>query len=225
MENGPGFGEFKVDWESIFERMGRCGAGGAGGRAGRGGGGVVKSAVVDHGSPGVMHGAKASTAIGCKTDDEVLEGLLNVIPSHQFAFGRFMGLANALGWVTPKASVDQSAAASMALEVPPAPTPAELAPVLTALNAHLKKLHAALPPRTALVIFTGHSDPRRMSALNMRKNAFESALKSGKTPEEVGVGVGGVGGMGLKWTAADARDLEEAVELAKRGLVFLGVKQ
>ena len=61
-----------------------------------------------------------------------------------------------------------------------------------------------------------------MSALNVRKNAFESALKSGKTPEEVG---SGSGGMGLRWTAADARDLEEAVELARRGLVFLGVKQ
>jgi RNA exonuclease 1 len=216
VEGGPGFGEFKVDWESIFERMGRCGAGAGKGKGGGSGGGV-KSAVVDLGSPGVMHGAKASTAIGCKTDEEVLEGLLNVIPSHQFAFGRFMGLASALGWVTPKGS-----SAEPQQEVPHAATPAELAPVLTTLNAHLKQLHNALPPRTALVIFTGHSDPRRMSALNVRKNAFESALKSGKTPEEVGAGVNGVG---LRWTAADARDLEEAVELARRGLVFLGVKQ
>ena len=154
MDNGPGFGEFKMDYESIFERMGRsAGKGGAGGVG-------VKSAVVDHGSPGVMHGAKASTAIGCKTDEEVLEGLLNVLPSHQFAFGRFMGLANALGWVTPNANADQptslgatATAASMGVEVPPTPNPAELAPVLTLLNTHLKKVHAALPPRTALVIF------------------------------------------------------------------------
>ena len=56
MDNGRGFGEFKMDYGSIFERMGRsAGAGGA----------EVKSAVVDHthGSPGVMHGAKASTAM------------------------------------------------------------------------------------------------------------------------------------------------------------------
>ena len=56
---------------------------------------------MDHGSPGMMNGAKTSTAIGCKTD-EVLEGLLNVLPSHQFAFGRFMGLANALGGLHPR---------------------------------------------------------------------------------------------------------------------------
>ena len=56
----------------------------------------------------MTHGAKASTAIECKTDGDVLDGLLNVLPSHQLAFGRFMGLANALGWVTPKETADQS---------------------------------------------------------------------------------------------------------------------
>ena len=165
--------------------------------AGKSGGGVgagVKSAVVDR-LPGVMHGAKASTTIGCKTDEDDLDGLLNA-PSHQFAFGRFMGLANALGWVTSKATADQptslgaAATASMGVEVLPAPALAELTLVLTLLNTHLKKVHAALPPRTALVIFTGHSDPRRMSLLNARKNALESALKSERTPEEIGTGGG-----------------------------------
>jgi len=114
----------------------------------------------------------------------------------------------------------------MGVEVLPVPTPAELAPVLTLLNTHPKKVHTALPPRTALVIFTGHSDPLRMSLLNVRKNAFESALKSGTTPEEIGAGgCDGVNGVRLRWSAADARDLEEALELARRGLVFLGLKQ
>ena len=61
-----------------------------------------------------------------------------------------------------------------------------------------------------------------MLVLNVRNNAFDGVLKSGKTPEEVG---SGSGGMGLRWTAVDAWDLEEVVELARRGLVFLGVKQ
>ncbi|KAF8971279.1 hypothetical protein BDZ97DRAFT_1914265 [Flammula alnicola] len=211
LENGPGYGEFKIDYESIFERMAR-----SNGRHGRMTGGV-KTAVVDHGSPSVMHGAKANTAIGCKSDDEILENLLNVIPSHQFAFGRFMALANMLGWVTPKASADQPPAAP-ATTVEPPPSLVDLAPILSNLDKHLKTLHASLPPRTALVIFTGHSDPRKMSILNARKNAFESALKSGKTPEEIRP-------LGLTWSATDGRDLEEAVELARRGLLFLGIKQ
>jgi RNA exonuclease 1 len=89
--------------------------------------------------------------------------------------------------------------------------------ILSTLNEQLKTLHAALPPRTALVIFSGHSDPRKMASLNARKAAFENALKSGKTSEELGPE--------LKWSAGDGRDLEEAVELARRGLLFLGVKQ
>ena len=55
-----------------------------------------------------------------------------------------------------------------------------------------------------------------MVSLNSRKHAFESAIRSGKqtstlTPEE-------------QWSAYDSRALEEAVEIAKRGLFFVGVK-
>ncbi|KAJ3507782.1 hypothetical protein NLJ89_g6104 [Agrocybe chaxingu] len=164
-----------------------------------------------------MHGAKATTAIGCKSDEEILEGMLNVVPSHHFAFGRFMALANALGWVTPRASSDQLAP-PITTTVDPLPPREELTPILSNLNRHLAALHTALPTRTAFVIFTGHSDPRRMSLLNAKKNAFESALKSGKTPEQVTA-------LGLSWTMSDARDLEEATELARRGLMFLGIKQ
>lgn len=89
IEGGPGFGEFKTDLESIFERMARSNR-----RAGAGG---IKAAVVDHGNPAVMHGNKASTAVGCTSDEEVLKGLLDVVPSHHFAFGRFMALADLLG--------------------------------------------------------------------------------------------------------------------------------
>jgi RNA exonuclease 1 len=86
---GPGFGEFKIDYESIFERMSRA--------VGRGGPGTIRSAVVDHGNPAVMHGAKANTSVPCTSDAEVLEGLLQVIPAHEFSFGRFTALADAMG--------------------------------------------------------------------------------------------------------------------------------
>lgn len=104
------------------------------------------------------------------------------------------------------------------MKIDPQPSAAELAPVLGALNVHLAKLHQALPTRTALVIFTGHSDPRKMTLLNAKKTAFETAYRSGKNLTEMAE-------LGLSWTASDVRDLEEAVELAKRGLLFLGIKQ
>lgn len=81
-----------MDYESIFERMGRASR-----RSALGGGGGIRSAVVDHGNPGVMHGSKATTAVGCANDEEVVERLLEVVPSHHFVFGRLMGLANVQG--------------------------------------------------------------------------------------------------------------------------------
>lgn len=94
--------------------------------------------------------------------------------------------------------------------------PAEIPAILARLDTHLKTLHASLPPRTALMIFTGHSDPRHMVVLNARKSTFETALRGGKTTDEIG--------KDLWWTTSDARELEEEVEKAKRGLLFLAIK-
>jgi RNA exonuclease 1 len=62
-----------------------------------GGAESVRTAVVDYGNPAMMHGSKATTSISCKNDGEVLDGLVQTMPSHQFAFARFMGLADVLG--------------------------------------------------------------------------------------------------------------------------------
>jgi len=184
--------------ESIFERLSRSKAG------------QVSTAVVDHGNPAAWHGSKATTTVSCKSDAEVLDGLLGVVPSHQFTFARFTGLASALGWITSKGNTD----------IIPDSTPPELSPTdaneaMSTLDTQLTQLYAALPPRTALVIFTGHSDPRRMSELNARKSAFENALRQGKSLEDVG--------KENWWSTADGRELEEEVEKAKRGLLFLSI--
>ena len=179
-----------------------------------------------------MHGAKATTTVACKTDQEILDGVLQAVPSHSFVFGRFLDLADALGckWprilflamrlmrcafmtgLTPKSS-DRTAA--VPVESQPV-GPDELKGVYATLNTHLRTLYAALPPRTALLLFSSHSDPRRMSVLNARKFAFDSAIRSGKKPEELTKDV--------RWTTADGRELEEVVELTKRGLLFLSIK-
>lgn len=203
VQNGQSFGEFKTDFESIFIRMRRSSRSG----------GPIRSAVVDHGNPSVMHGSKADTSIGCKNDDEVLDGLLGAVPSHQFSFGRFTSLAEASGWITTKSAVETPALEPI---LPPSTGTTGVEPILHKLNSRLMRLHSALPPRTALIIFTGHSDPRRMSALNARKGAFEQAIRLGIPGTDVATEV--------KWTAAEGRELEEEAERAKRGLLFLCIK-
>ena len=81
---GPGYGEFKVDTESIFERMSRARPRAA-------------SAVVNHGNPAAWHGQKASTCVPCASDADVLAGLLGALDAHAFLFGRMTALADARG--------------------------------------------------------------------------------------------------------------------------------
>ncbi|OJA14787.1 hypothetical protein AZE42_12824 [Rhizopogon vesiculosus] len=205
LRNGPSFGEYKTDLESIFERMARASR--------KGGAGSVRSVVVGHGNPGVMHGSRANSNVPCTCDQEVLEGLLQAIPPHEFSFGRFTGIADALGWLTPKTTAAETPVVPI---TPGEPSPIVLANAQVTLNNQLITLYASLPPRTAFIIFTGHSDPRRMASLNGRKSAFESAIRSGKNAEYMD--------KTDWWTASDGRELEEEVEKAKRGLLFLGVK-
>lgn len=94
---------------------------------------------------------------------------------------------------------------------------------LKSLNAHMSVIHASLPPRTAFVVFTGHSDPRTMVALQARKSAFENALRASQTRSGSGQNPDGAP-ESVRWTASDARDLEEAVERARRGMLFLSLK-
>lgn len=86
VENGPGYGEFKTDQESILERIAR---------STRGGG--VKTAVVDHGTPANWHGAKATASVACKTDEDVVSGVIEMLPNNHFIFGRLLELSDACG--------------------------------------------------------------------------------------------------------------------------------
>ena len=102
VKNGPGFGEFAVDMESILERMARRSAGSGGVNISGGvGGGIIRTGVVDYGSPSSWMGAKATSTVACKCDDDVAKGVAELVTAHQFVFGRMMELSGALGCEYP----------------------------------------------------------------------------------------------------------------------------
>jgi len=249
IKNGPGFGEFRTDYEPILARIARSqsrGPNGAGPRA----------AIVDHGNPGAWHGtspAAPATTVACTNDAEVLDGVLSVLDTHEFVFARLMGLADALGWVTPKAGADdtptseppqnpnvavpENDAKDDAADAPPSTAAPEQNGLLTAvvnLNAQLTALHAALPSRTAFLLFSGHSDPRAMSALAARRTQYQASQNqkgavvatAAPATAAAGTGVGGAEAQAgaVRWSTADERALEEAVARARMGLLFVGVK-
>lgn len=55
-----------------------------------------------------------------------------------------------------------------------------------------------------------------MTTLVAQKTAFEAALRSGKTLEDLS--------KDMWWSNVDARELEEEVVKARRGLLFLSIK-
>jgi len=101
VKNGPGFGEFAVDTESILERMARRSANGSVNISGGVGGGIIRTGVVDYGTPSSWMGAKATSTVACKCDDDVAKGVAELVTTHQFVFGRMMELSGALGCEYP----------------------------------------------------------------------------------------------------------------------------
>ncbi|GAA5998067.1 RNA exonuclease [Rhodotorula paludigena] len=218
MEKGPGFGEFVTDQETIFERIGR-------------GQDPKTSAVVDHGTPGQWHGAKATTAIACSNDDEVLQGMLDSVDKHDLTLARFMDLSHTLGWSQSSSAPAKTAATSAAtaagdatpaangstpsVSESTAPDPEVVSAAFSSLNARLSKLHASLPPLTALILFTGHSSPVEMSRLSAKKARFDKLWKTTKQSEIADDD---------KWYEHDDRALVDEVERCRWGLSFFCVK-
>ena len=93
------------------------------------------------------------------------------------------------------------------------PTETLFAAAQVPLDVHLVALYASPPGRTAMVIFTSHSNPGGMASLNACKVAFKSAIKNRKMAEEMR--------RAEWWTASDGRALE--VGKLKQEL-FLGIK-
>ncbi len=75
-----------------------------------------------------------------------------------------------------------------------------------------------------MVLFTGHGDPRKMVSLQRQKAAWDAAIARKSTATAQGPVTLNPEDKDLTWTAGDARSLEDAAELAKRGLLFLAIK-
>jgi RNA exonuclease 1 len=98
----------------------------------------------------------------------------------------------------------------------------ENAEVVTNLDAHRTALDAALPPRTALVLFSGHSDPHSISPLVARRVGYQARYQenwSGSTAAARSEG------STVRWSTMDDCGLEEDVLRARMGLLFVGSRR
>ncbi|KAJ7646586.1 hypothetical protein FB45DRAFT_1018900 [Roridomyces roridus] len=163
-------------------------------------GGKHRAAVVDIGNPAVIHMSKAAAAVGCK-DEEVLKRFMALarpwaVSVHPFSAHMLLRFTSR--GIT-KARAGNGAGSRSSRHLLPPPGPDVMQQPLATLDQQPTALYASLPPRT-----------RRLSS----SPTSEWAIRSGTLPEDLS--------RELRWIVSDARDLEEGVTLAKRGLLSLG---
>lgn len=89
LKAGPDFGDSTNNMEPIVERIGRYQDNSPESRK--------TSAYCDYGDPRWLYGAKATTAVRCTSDDDVVNAVVKNAQSHTFVFGRMMELSEAQG--------------------------------------------------------------------------------------------------------------------------------
>lgn len=139
---------------------------------------------------------------------KVLDNVAKTLQTHDFVFGRVHFLADKLDWTSPLSNSSHEPPSSEKLQL-------RRATALETLNQQLKNFHASLPSQTAVIVYTGCSDPRPIGALNKRKAAWDARIRSGVTADDVS--------QDERWTAEDVEALDKESEATKAGLAFFCV--
>lgn len=252
-EKGKLWGAADAQGENLFRRLARAGTTykAQGGQAALGGVETGKtSAAVDWGDPSKGQGAGATFRLGCRSDDEVAAAVVRAVRGDadgreiraggvDFVWARMRELEALQGWWNrnrvdgangdgrpPPLSRgdgddggdddddggdddddedDDEAAASA--------SPLERA--LARLTARLGRIHDALPPCTGLIVYSGSGDPRAMARLQQAHARWRKEYNApGSKWDELSV----------QWTDAENQLLRQAVQRARAGIAFIGVK-
>jgi RNA exonuclease 1 len=235
-EKGKAWAAGEAQGENIFKRLARAGTAyrATAGPQATGGLPVGKtSAAVDWGDATRSACNAATVTISCKSDAEVEAGIIRAVKGDpdglevpgggvDFVWARMRELEALQGWWNRnKLTTDSSTTGA-----PPSPTAAEetttdptapspLETCLTSLTHRLKRIHDALPPCTALIIFSGTGDPREMSRLQAIQTQFRREYNTpGSKWDQLSV----------QWTDKEDQALRRAVKAARNGIGFIGVK-
>ena len=227
-EKGKAWGNHESQGENLFRRLDRTGRAyrANGGSSATGGANVGKtSAMVDWGDPMKGAGAASTFPIGCKSDEEVVQGVERAVfgdPMAEqipvggvdFVFARFRELEALQGWWNRNrpATANEGPVDPLA---PPDLSELPLETCLRNLTQRIRRIYDALPPCTAFVVFSGSGDPREMSRLQALQAQFKKEYNTpGSNWDDLSV----------KWTDREDQALRKAVGVARNGIGFIGVK-
>ncbi|QUC18160.1 uncharacterized protein UV8b_02401 [Ustilaginoidea virens] len=234
-EKGKLWGAGEHQGENLFRRLARAGTTykAQGGDAAVGGVEAGKtSAAVDWGDPAKGLGGGATYQLGCRSDEDVAEGVVRAVNgdpdgSHirgggvDFVWARMRELEALQGWWN-KGRVDRAGSdggpPDDATAAPPSSSSSSspsLEQALVRLTERLVRIHAALPPCTAFIVYSGSGDPRKMAQLQQMQAQWRKEYNApGSKWDQLSV----------KWTDVEDQALRRAAQKARSGIAFVGVK-
>ncbi|KAK5987360.1 putative exonuclease [Cladobotryum mycophilum] len=193
------------------------------------------SAAVDWGDPTRGLGSGATYKLGCKNDEEVTTNVIRAVLGDEdgleikgggvdFVWARMRELEALQGWWNKNRventssdggppNTDVDAAATDATKAESGASPLEQA--LVKLTERLVRIHAALPPCTAFILYSGSGDPRKMAQMQQMQSQWRKEYNTpGKKWDELSV----------KWTDVEEQALKRAAQKARSGIGFISVK-
>lgn len=242
-EKGRGWGIGGEHKETLFKRLARSGTAYRAQAGPEATGGVASgksTAAVDWGDAGWAQYHDADIFIPCKSDASVEAGVVRAVQGDadgkeiraggvDFVWARMRELEALRGWW------NNNRAGGSDTSGPPSVhelerrlgfhsedgggNPKDQRPVLEAAVASLAqriaRIHEALPPCTALMLFSGSGDPREMERLRAQQARFKAEYNTpGIKWDQVSV----------KWTDEEDQALRKAIRAARNGLGFIAVK-
>lgn len=220
-EKGKAWGTSEANFESIFKRLSRSYREKRDKNNPSGDKEPRLGAVVDWGEPTRGHGAQAKVAIGCQSDADVVDGIKHAIKGDEdgqlvptggcdFVWARLRELEAHRGWWNRSKAVGSEALRATTVSNVP---DLSLENVLKQTTKHITDVYEALPPCSALIVYSGSSDPRELQEMQSLQQKFKAEYKVKKWDE-----------LSVKWTDVEEQKLRKACETARRGVGFIGVK-
>lgn len=219
--------------ENLFRRLARAGTSyrSQGGEEAKHGVATGKSsAAVDWGDLGRNACAAATFRIACASDAEVEAGVVRAVAGDpdgleipgggvHFVWGRMRELEELQGWWNRNRMEDGQAGGPPDAAVQNGRDEegkkGKLHEKLGEVAQRLARIHAALPPCTGFMVFSGTGDPREMSRLQAQHVAFRREYNTpGSNWDRLSV----------QWTDVEDQALKKAVRRARNGIGFIGVK-
>jgi RNA exonuclease 1 len=231
-EKGPQWGSSEASSESIFKRLKRA-TRPKPFRVDQNEEEFRTTAIVDWGSPQRGHGTHADIIIGCGNDREVTEGIKRVVVGDKdgdmasrmgvdFVWGRFRELEAIRGWWSASKTVDNDElrrealsrySVSEAQAEGDGPDVTVLADAVSQVIGHITDIYTSLPPCTALLVYSGHGDPRETFRLQDMHQQYKREFQTKKWDE-----------LTVRWTDDENQLLRKACNRAREGVGFVVVK-